>query len=416
MSYAGGIIQAPVSIDDVVAVLGENTYNLAELCHSPRVNKWAKYKPTKGFSYEPLTEAQFRGTTTAQNRGIVYGLNCGVRGFLTKLHECDYAYARVFEDWKISNDLTLKGSDDWGRLTDFDGYNHYAAPEITGNFNTDNGAVYDIDRYLRVDFSFNLNAPDSCVRLSDIIENWSADVAMRLPNMYPCALVTIGSKSWVRAMYWRITNSAGSQKGETGTLTSDGTNAGAWRNVWYIPFSELSDAKPDVSKEDPDCYMTVTVFFCKTPSHTVNGAAQLYDFLTKWAEVSDQSILPDAQVAFTCPEAVNRTVALKPKYRPGLRATVPFKFGNNIVLPVFPAKSWSAEEYTITAYLDDDANGGGHAFQHTFVTEGSDSGTASSLGNITLIRGVFTVPGQIPVYHGHWVVTCKGYQTNSGTF
>lgn len=45
MSVSNGIITAPVSIKDVQEVLGETSNDLATLCKSSNINKWAKYKP-----------------------------------------------------------------------------------------------------------------------------------------------------------------------------------------------------------------------------------------------------------------------------------------------------------------------------------------------------------------------------------
>lgn len=45
MSIVNGKIVAPVSIDDVKNILGEPSNDLATLCKSSKINKWAKYKP-----------------------------------------------------------------------------------------------------------------------------------------------------------------------------------------------------------------------------------------------------------------------------------------------------------------------------------------------------------------------------------
>ena len=46
MSNSGGIIRAPVSLEnDVVPVLQAGTYSLEALCKHPNVNKWSYIKP-----------------------------------------------------------------------------------------------------------------------------------------------------------------------------------------------------------------------------------------------------------------------------------------------------------------------------------------------------------------------------------
>ena len=46
MALANGKITAPVSIDDLKNLFGEGSGDLATLCTSPKINVWAKYKPT----------------------------------------------------------------------------------------------------------------------------------------------------------------------------------------------------------------------------------------------------------------------------------------------------------------------------------------------------------------------------------
>lgn len=58
MSVSNGKIIAPVSIDDVKSVLGENSNDLATLCKSDNINKWARYKPIKHNCLFKPTEEQ----------------------------------------------------------------------------------------------------------------------------------------------------------------------------------------------------------------------------------------------------------------------------------------------------------------------------------------------------------------------
>ena len=46
MALENGKITAPVSIDDLKNLFGEGSGDLATLCTSPKINVWAKYKPT----------------------------------------------------------------------------------------------------------------------------------------------------------------------------------------------------------------------------------------------------------------------------------------------------------------------------------------------------------------------------------
>lgn len=403
MSYAGGIIQAPVSIDDVVAVLGENTYNLAELCHSAKINKWAKYKPTKGFGYEPLTEAQFRGTTTAQNNGIIYGLR--VTNFnsfnVQALDECDYSYARVFEDLKLSNDLTLKGSDDWGRLTDFDGYNHNAGPEVTAT--VPEWVYFDTSTAIHVGFHYNVmpdgtGFPDSYVSLSEIIEGYGGgvDVGLRLPKMYPCALVAMNGRKAVRALSTR------------GTVQSPQKLYGQYEDTqrasWYIRLDGLESVLGAFTR---DGEMRVTIFLSE---RIVHGTG--WNIGDSWQLVNSNMVLTQF-LGFTVPEAVNIPVITKRQYRPGLQTSkVPIVFGRQIQILVHSAESWNAGTYRIDVTVDSSTGASWTgATQHTFLSDG-ESDTPIRLETITINAGIVDLGSA--TLSVSWQVTFNGRIVNQG--
>ena len=47
MSVDRGYILAPVSISDIKTILGISSNDLATICKSSRINKWAVFKPEK---------------------------------------------------------------------------------------------------------------------------------------------------------------------------------------------------------------------------------------------------------------------------------------------------------------------------------------------------------------------------------
>jgi hypothetical protein len=65
MALANGKITAPVSIDDLKNLFGEGSGDLATLCTSPKINVWAKYKPTVYPSPFLTTGIRRRMATTA---------------------------------------------------------------------------------------------------------------------------------------------------------------------------------------------------------------------------------------------------------------------------------------------------------------------------------------------------------------
>lgn len=403
MSYAGGIIHAPVSIDDVVAVLGENTYNLDELCHSAKINKWAKYKPTKGFSYVPLTEAQFRGTTTAQNNGIIYGLR--VTNFnsfnVQALDECDYSYARVFENLKLSNDLTLKGSDDWARLTDFDGYDHNAGPEVTAT--VPEWFYYDTSTAIHVGFHYNVmpdgtGFPDSYVSLSEIIEGYGGgvDVGLRLPKMYPCALVAMNGRKAVRA----LSTSALEQTPQKLYGQYEDTQ----RTSWHMRLDGLESVLGEFVR---DGEMRVTIFLSEKIVHSTG-----WNIGTNWQLVNKNMALTQF-LGFTVPEAVNIPVITKRKYRPGLQITMPpMVFGRQIQIPVHSAESWNAGTYRIDVSVDSsDGNRWTGGAQHTFLSDG-ESDIPTKLETITINAGIVDLGSA--TLSMSWEVRFNGILVNQG--
>lgn len=67
MSVSNGKITAPVSIDDVKSVLAESSNDLATLCKSDNINKWARYKPIKyNCLFKPTEE---------QRKEVNYGIS-----------------------------------------------------------------------------------------------------------------------------------------------------------------------------------------------------------------------------------------------------------------------------------------------------------------------------------------------------
>ena len=71
MSNTNGVIAAPVSIYDVQHVLGLGSNDLATLCVSTAINRWARYKPER-----------WAGTTAAQKqKGVPNPINYATRKF-----------------------------------------------------------------------------------------------------------------------------------------------------------------------------------------------------------------------------------------------------------------------------------------------------------------------------------------------
>lgn len=103
MSNSGGIIRAPVSLEnDVVPVLQAGTYSLEALCKHPNVNKWSYIKPLQDSA---LAEQSFSIAKYKKSLARVY-----IRTPSGTIPSADYEYRN-----KPTSNF---------RLLDFNGYNH----------------------------------------------------------------------------------------------------------------------------------------------------------------------------------------------------------------------------------------------------------------------------------------------------
>ena len=103
-----------ITTDDVSAVLGELSGDIATLCQSSRINKWSKRKPVRSYSPGELSLSDFAAANFGfdLNRILAYS---GSEA-LTKAKN----NGGVWPYLRIRNDV------DYSRITDFDGYNHNA--------------------------------------------------------------------------------------------------------------------------------------------------------------------------------------------------------------------------------------------------------------------------------------------------
>lgn len=122
MSVSNEKIVAPVSIDDVKSVLGESSNDLATLCKSPKINVWAKYKPTD-------YNAAFTDNWSKGKDGN-YGLNITVDNMVSSWNALVAEYSKPNNGYSNIYKRPSGGATSPYRLGDFRGYNHKAKPEI----------------------------------------------------------------------------------------------------------------------------------------------------------------------------------------------------------------------------------------------------------------------------------------------
>ena len=202
MAYDGTRITGPVSIADIRRALGVTSNNAGDLCTSPAINKWAKYKPVHCESvrkFGALEESDFasqQGTYEGRQVQCHYGLYlAGTNVLSSALHDVTYVYAGKpsVEAGSAFNlmlfALSLNGSPVANR-----GYNHQAQPTLSGTNNTLTQLSANYPLRCRVKYTSPTNNPDGV----DIL----AIAAQRpeITDCYVCCMLT-GTNTRIRAMF-----------------------------------------------------------------------------------------------------------------------------------------------------------------------------------------------------------------------
>lgn len=123
MALANNKITAPVSIDDLKSLFGEPSGDLATLCKSPKINVWAKYKPTVYPS--PFPDDWYK------SKDGNYGLNITVDNRVSSWSALVAEYSKANNGYSNIYNRPSGGATSPYRLGDFRGYNHKAKPEIS---------------------------------------------------------------------------------------------------------------------------------------------------------------------------------------------------------------------------------------------------------------------------------------------
>lgn len=120
MSHSNGHITAPINTDDVSAVLGVASHDVATLCYSSnKINKWARNKPEAIGGPEPLTDDQRKANNFALRMTTTY---TAIQNYVNAAKGVN---GISLEGWVY--DAPRANRNDWARLTDFDGYRSDAA-------------------------------------------------------------------------------------------------------------------------------------------------------------------------------------------------------------------------------------------------------------------------------------------------
>lgn len=114
MSVNNGKVTAPVSLYDVMTVLGESKEDLGTLCTSDKINRWAKYKPYRINQPGDITDTQRKYINFGLIMPTIYNSKAELIAGLRN-NGGSWGYDRPTDV-------------DRQRLTDFDGYNHNSIP------------------------------------------------------------------------------------------------------------------------------------------------------------------------------------------------------------------------------------------------------------------------------------------------
>lgn len=128
MGNSNGIITAPVSIQgDIAYVLGVGSGDIGILCSSSAINMWSINKPVRlGTPYHTQNwQAAWSG-----NYGIAPHRHTG-QSPLASLYS--YTYDGLENGWIYENPRgTENGHNEWYRVLDFNGYNHFSPRPWSG--------------------------------------------------------------------------------------------------------------------------------------------------------------------------------------------------------------------------------------------------------------------------------------------
>lgn len=127
MSHSNGIITAPVSIEDVKAVLGESSNDLATLCKSKNINIFSIHKPIQQIYKFKNTAQQENRLNWEKGYNYDYGISKPSKYAVAQLYASGSSNTigkKIFEESRPLTYARPNGSPYAYRLDDFDGYCH----------------------------------------------------------------------------------------------------------------------------------------------------------------------------------------------------------------------------------------------------------------------------------------------------
>ncbi|MCX4333166.1 MAG: hypothetical protein OSJ25_06930 [Paramuribaculum sp.] len=297
------VLVGPINAGEAYAYMDVPRYSggydvgyLASNVHG-KTNKWAKNKFIRYDKYSTLSDLERVGTINDRANGIFYGLKMGnVGGRIETMHECTFEY------------LSPRPWTDPCRWPDLNGYDRNAKPNPMGTL----PEVIHLDvnyQYGTVEIIYD-EYNTTGVNLSDVIASMTTSGA-DFKNFYPCVLVTLDNKKYVRAlwnMHYDLLNLDNNDRKYQGYTTFYHNNT--WARQWALLCGGLPGAAEGKS-------MTVTVFFQRSIDVGNGGVAGDPDF-REWRQVDSLIVM---NTGYACPEAVAKTIQLRNLITKGLDIT-----------------------------------------------------------------------------------------------
>lgn len=352
MGYSNGKSYAPISPDDVRAVINENSYDVGTLCMSSKINKWSYRKPIVYPVLGSLTESQFIG----RNEDIDNGYYCGVRmapaqGKIGGLHDVDYSYKRP-------------GASDWKRLTDFDGYDHKAAPRESAMLSP--SLQYGGGFIVRLDYDLTNTTGISLRNAFDVFAN-NSDLGYghTFEKSYLCMLVSTTDKK--HNAYIALKNRS------TGTVTPIADSQGAFYEAFEIDLPKST--APSWLDVDTGTDFLVSMFVC----YSLMPKGQNDHDLTTWSYLENTSGSPKG--CFGIPLATGKKIPVANLLRgSGINITSVTKSSNGFTIKFENYSNIKSVGASIRAESSSDD----HSISKTFtVNAGSSSSPAITNAAVT---------------------------------
>lgn len=308
MAISNNKIVAPVTITDPYNLLGiypaNGVWDVADIValerpllqggRPGRINKWSRHKPVRYPQAAPLSENypqqsggvttyvdQWEGSETDKNQGIRYGLKATIpHGTnIVAIHDTSFDYVAYPHP-----------GTDFCRLSDFDGYDHNARPNLTGSqideINVDTP-------YLFVNISY------ASVNSTGVpVESWLALASDKsIGDYYPAILVTDGNgSSYARLLTNTTTNAVTTLK--TGNTWNSSFRVKMFSDgVIVRPPAGQSDTFPGKATNESTLKMTLFLIEKKTFEY--------------WTAVDTQITVADY---FPVPNAIAMTAQVTSRY------------------------------------------------------------------------------------------------------